>query len=108
MHSIKQPAVRQTISLRVWMNNSTAKWLCFAVNNHPASQMRHEGQQRLFNRKVCPGLEANSGMQFPIGTCLGNCGTEFCFIVGRTFRDMPQLESGSRNSGSEWDGVSAC
>ena len=60
----------------------------------------------LFWRKVCPGLEANSGMRFPFGACLGNCGTEFCLIAGYSFRYVPQLESVSRNSGSEWDGVS--
>ena len=65
------------------------------------------GPRRLLCRKACPGLEADCGMQLPLGACLGNCGTEFCFIVGRTFRNVPQTESVSQNLCSKRDGVSA-
>ena len=46
-------------------------------------------------------------MWLPLGACLGNFGTEFCFIVGRTFRNVPQPESVSQYLRSKWDGVSA-
>ncbi len=65
------------------------------------------GPRRLLCRKACPGLGADCGMQLPLGACLGNCGTEFCFIVGRTFRNAPQPESVSQNLCSKRDGVSA-
>ena len=65
------------------------------------------GPRRLLCRKACPGLEADCGMQLPLGACLGNCETEFCFIVGRTFRNVPQPESVSQNLCSKRDGVSA-
>ena len=65
------------------------------------------GPRRLLCRKACPGLGADCGMQLPLGACLGNCGTEFCFIVGCIFRNLPQTESVSQNPRSKWDGVSA-
>ena len=65
------------------------------------------GPRRLLCRKACPGLGADCGMQLPLGACLGNCGTEFCFIVGCTFRNVPQPESVSQNMCSKRDGVSA-
>lgn len=46
-------------------------------------------------------------MWLPLGACLGNRGTELCFIVGRTFRNVPQPESVSQYLRSKWDGVSA-
>lgn len=58
--------------------------------------------------KVCPGIKAWNGIQFPVEGLGGKCDPEFATGVGCSFPTEPQAETASHSEREFWDMLSGC